>query len=362
MHKTYRFRIKDSSARTELSRLASKVNFVWNYINETSSFAWKRDRKWLSEFDFNYLTTGSSKELGLVSDSIRSIAAQFVVSRNKAKKSKLKWRSYKTHLGWIPVRGRAIRVAEDTVTFQKKKYRFWHSRKIEGKLKTGSFSQNAKGQWFLNLVCEIQPESTVKNDKAIGIDLGLKTLATLSNGLKIENPKTFQLHAGKLAKAQRARKKKLVTAIQLKIKNTRKDFLHKESTKIVNKYGKIFVGNVSSSKLAKTRMAKSVNDAGWGMFKLMLEYKAITLGSDFTVVDERYSSVTCSDCFERSGPSGLSALEVREWTCSECQCQHDRDINAAINILRFGRETQSVESPCFSWGEGVNARTAADSR
>lgn len=126
---------------------------------------------------------------------------------------------------------------------------------------------------------------------------------------------------------------KRVTQIQNKIKNVRKDFLHKETTKLVKKYKVIYVGDVSSSKLAKTRMAKSVLDAGWGMFKSMLEYKAIALGVDFKVVKENYSSVTCSSCFERSGPSGLSALGVREWVCESCGVIHDRDVNAATNIL-----------------------------
>ncbi len=158
----------------------------------------------------------------------------------------------------------------------------------------------------------------------------------MSDGNKIANPKTLQKHAKRLAMAQRANKKRLVTSISLKIKNIRKDFLHKESTKLVNNYKKIFVGNVSSSQLVKTKMAKSVLDAGWGALKSMLEYKANWLGVDFKVVDERYSSVTCSSCFERSGPSGLSALGVRIWECKKCDTSHDRDVNAAQNILRFG--------------------------
>lgn len=133
-----------------LSRLASKVNFVWNYLNETSSFAWKRDSRWLSEFDFNYLTLGSSIDLGLHSDSIKSIAREFVTSRNAAERSKLSWRSARRKLGWVPFRCRGVKVENDMIVFQKKKYRFWKSRDIEGKMKTGSFTQNSKGQWFVN--------------------------------------------------------------------------------------------------------------------------------------------------------------------------------------------------------------------
>jgi len=348
MIRTYQFRIKDSNRVKTLLDLSSKVNFVWNYLNETSGFAWKRDRKWLSEFDFNYLMIGASKELGLGSDSLTSISSQFVASRNKAKRARLRWRSYKTNLGWIPIKSRSIKITGDSFVFQKVKYRFWKSREIEGKVKTGSITQNAKGQWFINLQCEVIEKKRTRSQQPIGIDLGLKTTATLSNGDKIDNPKITQRLSTKLAKAQRARKKKQVASIQNKIKNQRKDFLHKESSKIVQNFKQVFVGNVSSSKLVKTKMAKSVLDAGWGMFKSMLEYKAITLGVDFKVVDEKYSSVTCSSCFARSGPSGLSALGVREWICGRCNVQHDRDTNAAKNILRLGRETQSVESHSFS--------------
>lgn len=330
---TYQFRIKDSSKKTKLKKLASKINFVWNFLNETSAFAWKRDRKWLSEFDFNYLLIGSSKELGVHSDSITSISKEFVARRNKAKRCRLRWRSYKTRLGWIPFKQRAIKIEGDAVTFQKVKYRFWKTREIQGKIKTGSFSQNAKGQWFLNLQCEVDELAPTQATTSVGIDLGLKTTAAISDGTKIENPKIFQKYAEKLAKAQRAKKKRLIVSIHNKIKNARKDFLHKETTKLIKKHKTIYVGDVSSTKLAKTKLAKSVNDAGWGMFKSMLEYKAIRLGVEFKVVKENYSTVTCSSCFARTGPSGLSALGVREFVCSSCGVTHDRDINAATNIL-----------------------------
>lgn len=330
---TYQFRIKDSCRKTKLKYLASKVNFVWNYMNETSDIAWKRDKKWLSEFDMNYLTTGTSKELGLGSSSIHAISSEFFSRKRIAKKAKLSWRSAKRNLGWVPFKSAAVNISGDIICFQKTKYKFWKSREIEGKIKSGSFSQNSKGQWFINLHCDVNDLECSESEKLVGIDLGLKTTATMSDGSKIENPKILNKYANKLAMAQRARKKKLITQIQNKIKNVRKDFLHKETSKLVKKYKKIYVGDVSSTKLAKTKMAKSVNDAGWGMFKSMLEYKAIRLGVDFKVVKEKYSTVTCSACFKRTGPSGLSALGVREWFCCSCGVIHDRDINAAKNIL-----------------------------
>jgi IS605 OrfB family transposase len=147
--------------------------------------------------------------------------------------------------------------------------------------------------------------------------------------------------------AQRAGKKKRVKAIHAKIKNVRKDFNHKETTKLVNNYGKIFVGDVSPSKLMKTKMVKSVTDASWADFKSMLAYKAIALGVEYKEVKENFSTVTCSYCLERTGPSGLSALGVREWVCINCGTSHDRDVNAAKNILRFGCETLIKGNPIY---------------
>ena len=141
--------------------------------------------------------------------------------------------------------------------------------------------------------------------------------------------------------AQRAHKKRRVTAIHAKIANCRNDWAHKTSTAIVQRAKLIAVGNVSPSKLAKTSMAKSVLDAGWSQLRTMLAYKAIRLGVDYCDVNESGSSLTCSACLAKSGPRGLSQLGVRVWCCSSCGVVHDRDTNASQNILRRGRATPS---------------------
>ncbi|EIM96351.1 IS605 family transposase OrfB, partial [Paraburkholderia hospita] len=140
-----------------------------------------------------------------------------------------------------------------------------------------------------------------------------------------------------LAKAQRASKKARVRALHAKIKNSRKDQLHKLSTALVKEYGAIFIGNVNASALAKTRMAKSVLDAGWGRFRTMLQYKSDHAGVWFDEVDEAYSTQTCSCCNRRTGPRGREGLGIREWACPGCGAYHHRDINAATNILAAGR-------------------------
>ena len=124
--------------------------------------------------------------------------------------------------------------------------------------------------------------------------------------------------------------------IHAKIANRRKDDLHKDSSAFVKGYGAIFVGNVSASALASTRMAKSVLDAGWATFRTMLQYKCDSAGVWFEEVNEAFSTQTCSACGARSGPRGLQGLGIREWSCTECGAQHHRDVNAARNILAAG--------------------------
>ena len=172
---------------------------------------------------------------------------------------------------------------------------------------------------------------------SIGIDLGLKDCATTSDGQRLEG-RWFRQHELKLAKAQRARQKRRVKAIHARIANQRKDALHKLSTALVQQNAAIFVGDVASAKLVKTRMAKSTLDAGWAMFKTMLEYKSRQAGVVFEAVNESYSTQTCSCCgvIPASSPKGRAGLRIREWQCSVCATVHDRDVNAARNILAAG--------------------------
>ena len=116
----------------------------------------------------------------------------------------------------------------------------------------------------------------------------------------------------------------------------RADALHKFSRKIVDRYQNITVGDVSSRKLVKTRMAKSVLDSGWGMLKQMLRYKGEHAGRSVEVVNERNTTRACSGCGALTGPTGPDRLVVRQWECSECGTEHDRDVNAARNILLAG--------------------------
>jgi putative transposase len=197
--------------------------------------------------------------------------------------------------------------------------------------KGGAFVEDAQGRWY---VCfQIETEPTAKIGGEIGIDLGLRTLATLSDGRKIEAPRIYRSHEQRLSIAQRSGNKRRVRALNAKIKNCRTDFLHKLSTNLARDYALIAVGDVNSKKLAKTRMSKSVLDAGWSTLRRMLTYKAAA----YVEVDEKFTTQSCSECGSIAGPKGRAGLNKRTWDCPHCGANHDRDVNSARIILSRAR-------------------------
>jgi len=149
-------------------------------------------------------------------------------------------------------------------------------------------------------------------------------------------------------------------SIHARIANAKRDFHHKRSTRIVREFDYIAVGNVNAAGLAKTSMAKSVLDAGWSSFRNMLRYKAIGRGAWHEEVNEAFTTQVCSGCgtLPDSRPKGIADLGIRNWTCLDCGCVHDRDVNAAKNILnslnfRVGHDTLAVGIPSLQGGEDV---------
>jgi putative transposase len=351
---TVKLRLKDKYC-FELNRQAQAINFVWNYCNQTQKKAAQDCRTWLNYYDFARLTAGSCKLLKISSSSVQSTCRIFDQVRKRSKKAWLRWRGKKS-LGWIPFTTGDIHFDGVCFTYRGKTFvAMHHSAKLFCGIKiwSGSFNQDSRGRWYINLVVKVDC-SLVASVNKIGIDLGLKNLATLSDGRKIETPQFYRKSEAKLAKAQRAKKTKRTKNIHAKIANRRRDFLHKVSTKLVKEYGLIIIGDVSSTDLLRTSMAKSVADAGWADFKRMLSYKAIMHGGSTLEVSEYRTTQTCSCCGSRDSnerPKGIAGLGIREWTCSECGTIHDRDINAAKNILRSGLATLVAGTPSKYIGE-----------
>lgn len=335
-----RLRLRDKHAR-ELNRQARAVNFVWNYCNETQQKAARAHRKWLTAVDLQRLTAGASKDLNLHAHTIQKVCQQYDRSRKQHKKAWLRFRGRKS-LGWVPFNQGHVTVIEPSkIKFRGVAYETMHWRKLpEGAvIHAGSFNQDSAGHWYINMPVELAPDEFARSGEAVvGIDLGLKDLATLSTGEKIEAPQHYRRHEERFGKAQRANKKRLARAVAAKIANCRKDHLHKASARIALAHGVIFVGNVSSKKLARTRMAKSVLDAGWSTLRTQLTYKAMRHGGRCIEVDERMSTQVCSACGEKpeGRPKGIASLGIRQWECGDCGATHDRDVNAALNIVRAG--------------------------
>lgn len=343
-----RLRLKDKHARI-LREKAYWVNQVWNYCNELSFKVWERERKFLSGYDFAKYTKGASKAgVPLHSQSIQAISEEFAIRRKQFKKVKLRWRKSagaRRSLGWIPFKASALQYRNGQLWMSgiDAPLGLWDSYGLSKyELGAGAISEDARGRWYINITVKVEREQAKDTTKSVGIDLGLKDFAATSDGEKIDAQQFYRKLEPKLAVAQRAGKKKMVKTIHAKIANRRKHFLHHLSTLLVRRYGAIFVGNVNASGLAKTTMAKSVLDAGWSMFRTMLMYKSDGAGAWFDEVNEAFSTQDCSACGARSGPKGLKDLGIREWTCMECGTHHDRDTNAARNILRRGHASLAV--------------------
>lgn len=341
--KTIKIRIKDSSTKNELKRMSRAVNFVWNYCNEISFDAIRKNSEWLSGYDLQKLTKGTGKELGINSTTVQEVCQEYATRRKQFKKRILRWRGKKS-LGWIPFKKTGISFRNGDVRYGGKNFKVFQPERIPSEgYGAGEFCEDARGRWYFCISVTYEPEQATGIGE-VGVDLGLKDLATLSNGNKVSNGRYYRMMERQLAKAQRHKKKRQAKKIHARIKNKRMDDLHKASTKIVKENKLIVVGKFGAKALAKTRMAKSVNDAATTMFKTMLKYKA-SAQQHVIEVPENFSTQICSSCkaIPASAPKGVKDLGVREWVCSNCGAIHDRDVNAALNILRFGRESLGSE-------------------
>jgi putative transposase len=322
-----------------LNAAAVEVNEVFNYCNEISlNTAIRSDtkRKWLTGFDLCNLTAGASPYFDKIgADTIQSICTHYAQKRQAAKRLKLRWRASRgarRSLGWIPFKAANLKHKGECLRFAGKCFRVFEKERLEGiKWQGGCFAQDAVGDWWLCLPVKLEKEESVAPYEAVGIDLGLKDIAVTSDGERLVAGRWTHRLAQKLAESQRRGHKRQAKRIHRKVARCRADALHKFSRSIVNR--NIIVGDVSSSKLVKTRMAKSVLDSGWGKLKGFLEYKSQQAARTFQVVNERNTSVTCSTCGALSGPRGVNGLTVRSWVCGDCGESHDRDVNAARNIL-----------------------------
>lgn len=349
--KTFRVRVKDKHA-SRLNVMKRSVNFIFNQLNEVSSRRIRNNRQWLTWIDAVKWASGASKLLPwffgnkgrLCSGTIEQICRRYIRSRDQFKKHRLRWR--KTYgarrtLGWIPLKANTFHYRNGQIHHYGDVFSIipgnYDLAKHKDNFKNACFSEDSRGRWYLNIAVEVDSMPS-KGTEFVGIDLGCKDAATCSSGPALKGRRYRELESA-LGKAQRARKKDRVRAIHAKVKNRRKDDIHKFTRRLVRRSAGIAVGNVASRAMVKTNLAKSVYDAGWGAVKTTLGYKCAGAGVVFEVVNEAFSTQTCSRCgtIPDSSPKGRAGLGIREWACSECKAQHRRDINAAKNILAATR-------------------------
>ena len=356
--KTLKLRIRDKHT-DQLNKLSGSVNFVWNYVNDLSYKHLQKTGKFFSAYDLNEYTKGSGEILGLHSQTIQAINETYAKSRRQFKKAKLTWRtnnpqSKRKSLGWLPFKQSAIKHIATHQTGkkglkstlqlslakgQKLMIDVWDSYNLSlHQINTCEIVQDSRNRWYACITVKDYPKQSCGTG-SVGIDLGLKDSATASNGDKLTIKQTLK-YAKALATAQRARNKQRVKAIHAKIKHTRQDLIHKFTTQLVKDNALIVVGDVKTNQFnsKKGKLAKSVYDAGWFELKRQLEYKCKHADCHFEVVSERMTTQTCSCCgqIDSNSPKGRAGLRIREWTCGACHTTHDRDINAAKNILAVG--------------------------
>jgi IS605 OrfB family transposase len=347
--RTLRLKVK-GEAYGWLNAAAVEVNQVWNYANATSYKAarpFSGSAQWLSAYDLDKLTAGASEYFERIgSETIQRVNAEFATRRRQFKKAKLRWRvsrGAKRSLGWVPFKAAQLKRRGKSLRLSGKAFRIFERDRLEGvQWRSGCFAQDAVGDWWLCVAVALPIAPVEARDEAVGLDLGLKTAVTTSDGEKLEAGRFYRNIESKIAIAQRRGHKRQAKRLHRTAARRRKNALHQFSRKIVDRYQTIVVGDVSAPKLAKTRMAKSVLDSGWGILKAQLQYKGQQAGRCVRIVSERYTTQACSGCGALTGPTGLDMLDVRTWMCSGCGDTHDRDINAARNILSAGRCSPSV--------------------
>jgi putative transposase len=221
------------------------------------------------------------------------------------------------------------------------------SRQLPAAPTSLTVTKDSSGRYFLSFVVDTQPEILPQADTEAGIDLGLSAFAVLSDGRKIGSPRFLRRAEKKLKRLQRGLSRKVkgsknrakarikVARQHAKVADRRRDFHHKASTQIIRDNQAVYVEDLAVAGLGRTRLAKSVHDAGWSAFVGMLEYKAVKHGRTFAKVDRAFpSSQICSACAFMDGPK---PLHIRLWTCGGCGTVHERDHNAARNVLFEGR-------------------------
>lgn len=374
-YKAYRYRIYPTKEQEKLIiKTFGCARFVYNYFlaltehryEETGKSVNHRERSAMLPKLRNGERTDFLKEVDSIAlqaslEDLDDGYKRFFTGQNQKPKFKEKADSVQSYTTKVVTKnGKSVNIwiEGDKIRLPKLGFvKMKNTRDPMGRIINVTVRRKASGHFFVSVLVEEEVYPLPKTGSSVGIDLGLKEFAILSTGEKIENPRFYRVQEEKLAKAQRILKrrerrakargvdpetvknylkaKQKVAEIQEKIANQRKDFAQKLSTILVKNHDLICVEDLKAKNLLKNHcLAKSIQDAGWRLFVELLEYKCRWYGKELSRISQWFpSSQLCSSCGAHTGKKPLS---VREWVCPECGKHHDRDVNAAINILREG--------------------------
>ena len=364
----HKFRIYPNKTQENLiSRTLGCVRFVFNHFLAVRRDEWKANHNSLTYVKTSKLLTDLKKREGTAwLSEVDSMALQetlrnldrayqnFFDKRSGYPRFKSKHshsQSYRTRN-----QSNSIRIVESRIKLPKVgRVKIKQSRTCVGRILNATVSRTASGKYFVSLCVEMEKESLLcpNGGKQIGIDVGLKAFCSDSNGDTVENQYPLKKLQRKLCREQRRLSRKLpksmnrdkarvrVARVHERIANIRRDFLHKLSTRLARENQTVAVEHLNvKGMLRNHRLAKSISDASWSEFFRQLTYKTELHGGELLKVDTFYpSSQTCSACGYQNPLT--KDLSVREWDCPECGAHHDRDVNAAKNILRKALENKA---------------------
>jgi putative transposase len=357
IHKSYKFRIHPTKEQEFLlSKHFGHCRFVFNkflnerkekYLNEKTSLNYYDNARTLTELkkdeEFVWLKEVNSQSLQASIRNLDIAYKNFFNKQNKFPRFKSKYdrQSFKVPQNVLVKDGKLV------VPKFKEGIKLNLHRRLEGNPLFATISKSTTGKYYVSITCEVEHKPFEKTNKSVGIDTGIKELAILSDGSGYENIKSLKTKLKKLKYEQRQLSKKTkgsgsrnkqkikLALVHEKITNIRKDYLHKVSTTIIRENQTICVEDLAVKNIMKNHcLAQSMSDVSLGAFYTMLEYKANWNDRQFVKIDRFFpSSKTCSNC---GWIKQDLTLAIREWTCNSCGEVHDRDINAAKNILKQG--------------------------